>query len=101
MINVGNKFGLLFLAGVRHPDTIPISAHGCFLIAIKQNEINDKALVCTFFDGYSFISVHPKHTAFNIFDELIQERNWKNMEEHDIYVSCHGMGNPKIPFWDE
>ena len=99
MKNVGEKYGLSILTGVRHPHTTPISANGCFIIAIKHDEPNDEAIVCAVFDGYPFTYLCPRQKAFNIAHELIHERNWKNMEDHDLYVSCHGMGDPKQPFW--
>lgn len=93
----GTRFGVDFVIGLYHPESLAISAHGAF-VAVK---INDQIRTCTFHAGIQFPALCPSNTMLEHQVSKLVNEGWKWMTPNDIYVCCCGMALPgsNEPFW--
>lgn len=93
-----NKNNFDILIGLRSPTTSPLERNGAF---IASKRVEDQYIkICTFHDGAEIIGVMCSPDSLNSQLTALKDREWMLMGDSDIYVTCHGMGEPQTPFWN-
>lgn len=97
--NCGKRFGVDFVVGLRHPDSLAISAHGAFVAAKPSS--HDIIRVCTFHTGLQFPALCPSDVMLERQVTKLLDEGWKWMTANEVYVCCCGMSHPgpDEPFW--
>ena len=94
-----NRFkNLKLLIGLRTKRSFPIECNDAFVVA--QSEHDNTMYSSIFIDGAQI-----KNTIKSMQDLAVQidhllNRDWVWMGATDLYVTCHGMGLPTLPFWE-
>jgi hypothetical protein len=98
--NHGKHFGLYSVMGLRHPDSLAISAHGAFVVA-KMSEKEDKHRICVYHAGIQFPGLCPSDQMLEQQIAKLIEEGWKWMTLGEVIVCCGGMSHPgpDEPFW--
>lgn len=91
--------GVRALFGLRAPDSLP-ACDAAFVVAAPAGEA--RAVGCAFMDGAEVRVDYPAGVDDPALARQLEDllaRDWKWMPRHDVWVVCHGMGNPADPFW--
>jgi hypothetical protein len=97
--NHGEHFGVYSVIGLRHPDSLAISAHGAFVAA--KLTAGELTRICVFHAGIQFPAVCPSDVMLEQQITKLVEEGWIWMTLSEVCVCCCGMSHPgpDEPFW--
>ena len=93
------NFGIFSVIGLRHPESLAISAHGAFVVA----KVNDQEIsrICVFHNGIQFPALCPSNVMLAQQISKLVEEGWIRMTKDELNVCCYGRSHPgpDEPFW--